>query len=68
MWCSPLSRAIKDEVPVYYIPQLQILMEILDLVSPFPKLSQCTQRAPCKQGRQAVQCHPATQACSVHVV
>ena len=31
----PLSRAIKDEVPPWYMPQLQVLMEILDLVSPF---------------------------------
>lgn len=29
--CSPLSRAIKDEVPSFYLPQVQVLMEILDL-------------------------------------
>ncbi len=27
----PLKREIKPEVPVYYMPQLQLLMEILDL-------------------------------------
>lgn len=27
----PLKRQIKPEVPVYYMPQLQLLMEILDL-------------------------------------
>lgn len=27
----PLARQIKDEVPVHYLPQLQLLMEILDL-------------------------------------
>lgn len=27
----PLSRAIKDEVPSFYLPQVQVLMEILDL-------------------------------------
>jgi putative phage-type endonuclease len=27
----PLRREIKEEVPVYYMPQLQLLMEILDL-------------------------------------
>lgn len=29
----PLQREIKPEVPVYYMPQLQLLMEILDLES-----------------------------------
>lgn len=29
----PLRRAIKDEVPVHYMPQLQLLMDILDLES-----------------------------------
>ena len=29
----PLKRQIKDEVPVHYLPQLQLLMEILDLES-----------------------------------
>lgn len=29
----PMMRAIKDEVPVHYLPQLQLLMEILDLES-----------------------------------
>ena len=29
----PLSRQIKDEVPGHYMPQLQLLMEILDLDS-----------------------------------
>jgi len=27
----PLKRQIKDEVPIHYLPQLQLLMEILDL-------------------------------------
>jgi hypothetical protein len=27
----PMMRAIKDEVPIHYMPQLQLLMEILDL-------------------------------------
>lgn len=29
----PMMREIKDEVPVHYMPQLQLLMEILDLES-----------------------------------
>ena len=29
----PMMRAIKDEVPVHYLPQLQLLMEILNLES-----------------------------------
>lgn len=29
----PMGRQIKDEVPVHYLPQLQLLMEILDLES-----------------------------------
>ena len=28
---SPISRAITEEVPAHYVPQLQVLMEVLDL-------------------------------------
>ena len=31
----PLRREIKEEVPVYYMPQLQLLMEILNLEPSF---------------------------------
>jgi hypothetical protein len=27
----PMKRAIKDEVPKYYLPQIQILLEVLDM-------------------------------------
>lgn len=33
---SPISRSITDEVPAWYMPQLQVLMHVLNLVSPQP--------------------------------
>lgn len=67
----PLSRAIKNEVPVYYMAQLQVLMVILNLVSLPDQVSDITGQPPYCQ-RPNAQHAPGSnllnRVCSMHLV